>query len=55
MSGDKLRLTGMILTPDGREAHDVVREGRVSEAEAIGREAAEDLLSRAGPNFLRSA
>lgn len=53
VSGDRLRLSGLILTPDGREAHDVQREGRASDAEAIGRDAAGDLLSRAGPNFLR--
>lgn len=55
VSGDRLRLRGMILTPDGREAHDVEREARASDAEAIGRDAAEELLRRAGPNFLHTA
>lgn len=55
VSGGKLSLRGMILTTDGREAHDVVRNGLASDAAAIGRDAAEDLLSRAGPNFLRTA
>ena len=54
VSGDRLTLRGMILTPDGREAHEVVREGLTRDSEAIGEAAAADLLACAGPNFLRA-
>jgi hydroxymethylbilane synthase len=55
LGGGRLSLRGMILTPDGREAHEVELDGSASDAEAIGREAAADLLGRAGANFLRTA
>jgi hydroxymethylbilane synthase len=53
VSGERLRLRGMILTPDGREAHETAREGSVKEAPRLGADAAAELLAKAGPNFLR--
>ena len=47
-----LRFRGLILSPGGAEWHDVEVTGAAAEAEQIGRGAAEDLLDRAGPNFL---
>lgn len=47
----KLRLRGMILTPDGGECHETARKGAPEDGEALGRDAAEELLKRAGPNF----
>ena len=49
--GDRLRLRGEILRPDGSErlAHAV--EGDVAEAAALGSEAAAVLRGRAGPDF----
>jgi len=53
VTGDRLHLRGMILTPDGREMHETSRHGSTGDAEAIGLNAAAELLARAGPNFLR--
>ncbi|MEZ5925464.1 MAG: hydroxymethylbilane synthase [Hyphomicrobiaceae bacterium] len=53
--GDRLRLRGMILTPDGGEMHETMHEGAASDAEAIGSDAAAELLTRAGLDFLREA
>jgi len=52
LDGERLTLTGMILRPDGKEAHDVIASGIVSSAETIGRQAGQSLLDLAGPGFL---
>ena len=51
LDGDRLRLRGEILRPDGSErlAHAV--EGSIADAAAIGAEAAAVLRGRAGPGF----
>ena len=46
-----LVLRGEILRPDGSEAHADRREGAVSDGAKMGRDLAQDLLSRAGPGF----
>ena len=52
LSGGQLTLRGMILSPDGREAHATRRQGSLADGPAMGRDAAEELLGRAGPGFL---
>ena len=52
LSGGTLILRGMILSPDGGEAHVTQRQGRPADGPAMGRDAAEELLGRAGPDFL---
>ncbi|RYV37736.1 hydroxymethylbilane synthase, partial [Brucella abortus] len=42
---------GMILTPDGRQAHEVTAEGVVSDAAALGTDAANRVRAMAGPHF----
>jgi hydroxymethylbilane synthase len=54
IEGGQLRFRGLILTPGGAEWHEVEVKGPADEAEALGRDAGEDLLTRAGPNFLAS-
>ncbi|KXF79325.1 porphobilinogen deaminase [Paramesorhizobium deserti] len=54
VSGDQLSFSGMILTPDGGEAHEVQGEGSIADAAAIGTDAAERVLAQAGPGFLSS-
>ena len=54
VEGDRLRFSGMILTPDGTRMHRVSREGRARDAEAIGREAGEALRAEAGTGFFES-
>ena len=49
-----LLFRGMILTPDGREWHATMRQGRPEEAIGLAEDAAAELLAKAGPNFLRS-
>lgn len=49
-----LRFRGIILTPDGREAHAAERRGAPQEGVKLALDAAEELLSRAGPNFLKA-
>lgn len=52
--GQALRLRGQILTPDGVTAHETERSGPVGEGEAMGADAAAELLARAGPDFFES-
>ena len=46
-----VRFRGMIIRPDGSEAHDVVREGRCLAAAELGADAGRELKDRAGPDF----
>lgn len=52
--GGSVDFSGMILTPDGREAHETVLDGTVQEAAAIGNEAALRLRAMAGVRFFES-
>jgi len=49
-----LRFRGLVLTPDGTAWHEIELIGLAANAEGIGREAGQELLTRAGPNFLAS-
>ena len=51
LDGETLRLRGEVLRPDGSEALAGERTGPISEGAAMGRELAQELLSRAGPAF----
>ncbi|MCB1417667.1 MAG: hydroxymethylbilane synthase [Notoacmeibacter sp.] len=54
VEGGTVTFKGMILTPDGREAHEIAGEGRVEEAIAIGEKAGEAVRAKAGPRFFDS-
>jgi hydroxymethylbilane synthase len=49
-----IRFTGMILTPDGRETHEIAAEGSVEEAARIGAEAGARIREKAGPRFFQA-
>jgi hydroxymethylbilane synthase len=51
VTGDALSFRGMIVKPDGSEAFETLREGKVSEAVALGANAGAELKGRAGPDF----
>ena len=51
VEGDFLAFSGLILSPDGREAHEVSAEGRAGDAAAIGRAAGEKVRAQAGTTF----
>ena len=51
LSGDGLRFRGEIIRPDGSERLATERTGLVSEAAAMGADAAAELRGRAGPGF----
>jgi hydroxymethylbilane synthase len=53
LAGDRLTFRGMILTPDGRQAHATERAGRPETAIALAEDAAAELLAKAGPDFFR--
>jgi hydroxymethylbilane synthase len=53
--GGRFQFRGMILTPDGNQAHAARREGRPAEAVKLAVDAAEELLAKAGPGFLCGA
>jgi hydroxymethylbilane synthase len=52
LDGDRLRFRGQILLPDGSQAHETERSGPASDAAAMGRDAAQEVLRRAGPEFM---
>ena len=51
---DAITLRAMVLTPDGRTVHETTREGAARDALRLGREAGEELRTRAGPDFFTS-
>ena len=52
ISGDRLHLRGLLLAPDGSAAFAVERQGPYEEAEAMGRDAGEELRAQAGEDFM---
>jgi hydroxymethylbilane synthase len=52
LHGGRLTLRGMILSTDGRVAHATERRGTPNDGAAMGSDAADELLGRAGPGFL---
>jgi hydroxymethylbilane synthase len=50
----RMLFRGMILTPDGRQTHEIDVEGRPEEAERLGREAGARIRDRAGPRFFEA-
>jgi len=49
--GDILRLRGLVIRPDGSQAHFAERRGDPAQAAAMGADAGAELLTRAGPGF----
>ena len=47
--GTSLRFRGLVAHPDGTWVHRVAREGGLADATALGHDAGEELLARAGP------
>lgn len=52
LDGDQMHFRGQILLPDGSQEFHTARSGPASEAAAMGRDAARELLERAGPEFM---
>ena len=53
-AGPRFAFQGMILSPDGRQCFRARREGRPEEALCLAEDAAAEILSAAGPEFVRS-
>jgi hydroxymethylbilane synthase len=51
VDGDRLAFAGLVITPDGKRAHDVSAEGLAADGAAIGRAAGEKLRRNAGAHF----
>jgi hydroxymethylbilane synthase len=54
LAGGRFAFRGMVLTPDGRKCYATRREGRPAEALRLAEDAAAELLTKAGPDFLRA-
>ena len=54
VAGGRLVFRGMILTPDGRACYAARRSGRAAEALWLAEDVAAELLTKAGPDFLRA-
>jgi hydroxymethylbilane synthase len=49
--GARITLRGMIVRPDGSEAHETTREGNIEDAVAFGADAGGELKDRSSPDF----
>jgi hydroxymethylbilane synthase len=47
----RMRLCGLILRPDGSQAHGTEHVAQPGDAERLGREVGHELRARAGPGF----
>ena len=47
----RIAFSGMILTPDGTQAHEIGAEGSAADAEALGRDAGARIREKAGTRF----
>jgi hydroxymethylbilane synthase len=54
IEGDRIAFHGMILTPDGKEVHEIEDHGKLPEAATIGKRAGETVRARAGTAFFDS-
>jgi hydroxymethylbilane synthase len=54
LSAGSIRLRGNVLSPDGRDRYDISGEGDITDAEAIGRDAAKRILDLGAGWALRS-
>ena len=50
----RVSLRGAIFSPDGKTRYDTTREGADADADAMGRDAGEELRKRAGPGFFKT-
>jgi hydroxymethylbilane synthase len=51
IDGDRLAFAGLVITPDGKRAHEVSADGSAADGAAIGRAAGEKLRRNAGAHF----
>jgi len=51
VEGDRVRLRGLIIRPDGSEVHETAREGARAEAAMLGSDAGRELKGRAPADF----
>jgi hydroxymethylbilane synthase len=51
LDGGVMRLRGLVLRPDGSEAHGLEQVAPAADGERLGREVGEELRARAGPDF----
>ncbi|MEN0001050.1 MAG: hydroxymethylbilane synthase [Pseudomonadota bacterium] len=51
IDGDDVAFYGMILSTDGKDAHDTTLSGKVGQIEDVGRRAAQTVREAAGPGF----
>lgn len=51
IEGTRLAFSGMILTPDGREVHEIETQGPAADAARLGAEAGAEIRQKAGPGF----
>ena len=54
INGESISFSGMILTPDGQQVHQITVDGPVTSASEIGLAAGEEIRSKAGPAFFSS-
>jgi hydroxymethylbilane synthase len=54
IENDTLHFRGIIVRPDGSEAHEVEGRGPVADAEKIGADAGNELARRGGPDFFET-
>ncbi|MHA1560154.1 MAG: hydroxymethylbilane synthase [Alphaproteobacteria bacterium] len=47
----RIGFRGIIVTPDGRQAHEIERDGTLNDAETLGRDAGDELARRGGSDF----
>jgi hydroxymethylbilane synthase len=55
VESDRLQFRGMIIRPDGGEAHETSRDGHVRDAAALGADAGRELKAKGGADFFKAS
>jgi hydroxymethylbilane synthase len=55
VENDRLQFRGMIIRPDGGEAHETSRDGHVRDAAALGADAGSELKAKGGADFFKAS
>jgi hydroxymethylbilane synthase len=55
VENDRLQFRGMIIRPDGGEAHETSRDGHVRDAAALGADAGSELKANGGADFFKAS
>ena len=53
LNGDKINLEAQLFSDDGKKVYSIIQNGKLTEPQIIGKKAGEEILKKAGKNFIK--